>query len=130
MLDRDPWGDDFTTNYNRLQCTKYKHTIPTNYIQTILPSPTATAPLSKHLPRQTIPSRVLDKDTAVDLALVDAALLEAVVDNGGGVGRLLEDADLELAAAVVGVGQECRHVLQRRVADGVVDLEGASGVGG
>jgi hypothetical protein len=77
------------------------------------------------LQRDTSISRVLDEQTAVDLAFVEPGLLVAGVDDVGGTGGFLEDTDLVLPSAAVIVGHGTGDGLERIVALGVVDLQGA-----
>ena len=80
------------------------------------------------LQRNTPVGAVLDKQAAIDQALVKVALLVASVDDVARAGRLLEDADLVLALARVVVGDGAGDALERVVALGVVHLEGAGGL--
>ncbi len=82
----------------------------------------------RRLQRDAPAGAVFDEDAAVDLALADAAFLVAGVDDVGGAGGLLEDADLELAGAREVVGEGFGDGLEGLVVFGVVDLDGA-GVG-
>ena len=79
-----------------------------------------------HLERDAATRAVLDKQAAVDQALVEVLGLETRVDDIAGAGRLLEDANLELAVARVVVGKGAGGALKGLVVLGVVDLEGAA----
>ena len=76
------------------------------------------------LQRNTPVGAVLDKQAAVDQALVKVALLVTRVDDVARAGRLLENADLVLALARVVVGDGAGDALERVVALGVVHLKG------
>ena len=107
---------------------------PTSFFQSSCPSPSsdeqppAGAQPRRCLERDTPVGAVLEEDAAVDLALVDAGLLGALVDDVAGVsGGLLEHAHLELAKAgvVVGHGRREDGLERRGGVGGVEDLERA-----
>lgn len=77
------------------------------------------------LQRDTSPGAVLEEQTPVDQPLVEPTRLVPGIDHVAGAGGLLEHTDLVLARAGVVVGHGGRDALERLVALGVVDLEGA-----
>jgi len=79
------------------------------------------SPLQTNTPAR----RVLQKQTPVHLALVHVGALEPAVDPIAGARRLLEDAELELAAACEVGRMGCPDAAQREGAGGVEDLDEA-----
>lgn len=92
------------------------------YIQSPLPhlfTHERTTVLQTHTPIRAI----LQKHAPIDLPLVQPALLVPAVDDIGRARRLLEDADLELAATRQIGRRWAGNELERGVADGVVGCE-------